>query len=167
MFLPLFTRIVLQFESNKHLFGRVVTECQAMESFRRASFLISQSLGDFLDHILPTNLSLANSYEVTKAVITRVVRSTAYITRVLALEVFNKLHRAVSYLKNCRLGDLRKLKSCQLVATLVACLSLVLAGVAFWVSFDALRYAKWTAHKEFTLLCHDEVCDIYSSGEWA
>jgi hypothetical protein len=136
-----------------------------MESFRRASLLISQSLGDLLNHILPTTLSLASAYEVTKAIIIRVVRSTAYITRVLALEIFNKLHRAASYLKNCRLVDPRKLKSCQLIATLLACLSLILAGLAFWVSFDSLRYAKWTAHKEFTLLCHDEVCHIYSSGE--
>jgi len=164
MLLPLFPRIILQFKSKKLFFGRVVTECQVMESFRRAFLLISQSLGNLLNHILPTNLSLASSYEATKAVIIRAVRSTAFVTRALALGIFSTLHRVASYLKNRRLIDLRKLKSCQLVATLLACLSLVLAGIAFWVSFDALRYAKWTAHKEFTLLCHDEVCDIYSSG---
>ena len=53
--------------------------------------------------------------------------------------------------------DLRKLRSFQFWATLIACLSLFLAGFAFWVSFDSLRYTKWTAYREWMLLCRDEV----------
>ncbi|EEU37514.1 uncharacterized protein NECHADRAFT_86406 [Fusarium vanettenii 77-13-4] len=48
------------------------------------------------------------------------------------------------------------LKSWQFWATIFTAASLFFAGLAFWTSFEAGQYAKWTAHKDFTLLCMEE-----------
>ncbi|KAF4446116.1 hypothetical protein FALBO_17107, partial [Fusarium albosuccineum] len=48
------------------------------------------------------------------------------------------------------------LKSWQFWATIFTGISLLLAALAFWTSLEASRFAEWTAHKDFALLCIDE-----------
>lgn len=41
-------------------------------------------------------------------------------------------------------------------------LSLLFSVLAFWTSLDSSRYARWTAHKDFALLCMDDVGFVLS-----
>jgi len=41
-------------------------------------------------------------------------------------------------------------------------LSLLFSVLAFWTSLDSSRYARWTAHKYFALLCMDDVGFVLS-----
>ncbi|KAM7211573.1 hypothetical protein V8F06_013043 [Rhypophila decipiens] len=53
-------------------------------------------------------------------------------------------------------GRLRALKTWQLCGAVIGCLSLFFSILAFWTSLDSSRYARWTAQKDFALLCMDD-----------
>ncbi|KAM7204878.1 hypothetical protein V8F33_001467 [Rhypophila sp. PSN 637] len=53
-------------------------------------------------------------------------------------------------------GRLRGLKTWQLCTAVIGCLSLFFSILAFWTSLDSSRYARWTAQKDFALLCMDD-----------
>ncbi|OIW25749.1 hypothetical protein CONLIGDRAFT_503352 [Coniochaeta ligniaria NRRL 30616] len=49
------------------------------------------------------------------------------------------------------------LKHWHVWGALVAILALAFTILAFWITLDANRYARWTAQKDFMLICADEV----------
>ncbi|KAK4207864.1 hypothetical protein QBC37DRAFT_454299 [Rhypophila decipiens] len=53
-------------------------------------------------------------------------------------------------------GRLWALKTWQLCGAVIGCLSLFFSILAFWTSLDSSRYARWTAQKDFALLCMDD-----------
>lgn len=42
-------------------------------------------------------------------------------------------------------------------AALATIISLFFTILAFWITLDTARYARWTAQKDFMLICSDEV----------
>jgi hypothetical protein len=52
---------------------------------------------------------------------------------------------------------LQLLKRWQLWTGILGGFSLLFTVLAFWTSWDSYRYARWTAQKDFVLLCSDQV----------
>ena len=127
-----------------------------MESFRTAFDFTTQSLSAFLNIIVSSINSVASFFS---GVIALLLRSAAFIASVprLVLDWIAPKFRSASCLGALQSINLRKLRNYKFWTMLIACLTLLLAGFAFWVSFASLRYSEWTARKEFTLLCRDEV----------
>lgn len=153
--------------SREILLNATATRTETMQSTRTAFNLTIQSIGTFFQIILSRALPIATLSSLITTLLVKFVTVVTSITHLRAMPQSGR--RSPSCFLGCRQAGILRLGSCQFWATLIACLSLFLAGFAFWVSFDSVRLARWTALKEFTLLCRDEVTRLSRSlriGQW-